>query len=311
MIWATCSIIFQATIASCDCPPALEIRPCFCSTDSLTGFISLECHHRTGEPISEAIQRVSSKGVNVELIEINSDWLREIDERFFGTLPVKLIRIKAPQLHHIDENTFHNQKESLMQLHLTQTNLKSLPLETISFLEKLDTLEVSFSNLEVLPSFGNMSSAHLLKKLYLNNNYVTTLFNNTFGPELTSLQLLDLSHNKIDEIESPTFLQGLPISHLYLQNNRLTEIPKQLQNLENRAFVNMESNLIEEMDKLNLLKLLNKNIYTEFEGNPTKCDCSIAFLVVSHKNIYGKCVSPSRLTGKYFYQLTLKDFSNC
>ncbi|XP_061668759.1 leucine-rich repeat-containing G-protein coupled receptor 6 isoform X2 [Syngnathoides biaculeatus] len=101
---------------------------------------------------------------------------------------------------------------SLEVLTLTQAGLSILPLDLCEQLPHLRVLEVSYNQIQHLPSFSHCSA---LQEIGLQHNQITRIESSTFK-ELASLKALDLTENRLSSVP-PTGLEGL--IHLKLRGN--------------------------------------------------------------------------------------------
>lgn len=196
------------------CPPFAEIMPCFCNDEN--DFVILECQYRTASPIIRSFKALETSGTTVNYIDLKSTGIIELTGQFFGSLTPEAIKIEASKLRTLSEDAFDGQEDSLRALVISKSDFLDFPLEAVAPLTKLNALTVSHSNMDELLSMGSLDSAALLRKLYLNNNYIQRISNETFS-NLTSLQMLDLGSNRIQSIEPGSFQQNSAITHLYLQ----------------------------------------------------------------------------------------------
>uniref|UniRef100_A0A3Q2XB57 Leucine rich repeat containing G protein-coupled receptor 6 n=1 Tax=Hippocampus comes TaxID=109280 RepID=A0A3Q2XB57_HIPCM len=110
---------------------------------------------------------------------------------------------------------------SLEVLTLTQAGLSTLPLDLCEQLPHLRVLELSYNQIQHLPSFYHCSA---LQEIGLQHNQITRLESSTFQ-QLSSLKTLDLSWNKIDWIHEDAFASLHSLVKLDLTENRLSSVP--------------------------------------------------------------------------------------
>nr|XP_061835809.1 leucine-rich repeat-containing G-protein coupled receptor 6-like isoform X1 [Nerophis lumbriciformis] len=110
---------------------------------------------------------------------------------------------------------------SLEVLTLTQAGLSTLPLDLCEHLPCLRVLELSYNQIQHLPSFHHCSA---LQEIGLQHNQITRLETSTFQ-QLTSLRTLDLSWNKIEWIHADAFASLHSLVKLDLAENRLRSLP--------------------------------------------------------------------------------------
>uniref|UniRef100_A0A673BDU1 Leucine rich repeat containing G protein-coupled receptor 6 n=1 Tax=Sphaeramia orbicularis TaxID=375764 RepID=A0A673BDU1_9TELE len=110
---------------------------------------------------------------------------------------------------------------SLEILTLTRAGLSSLPLDLCEQLPRLRVLELSYNQIEVLPSFYHCSA---LQEIGLQHNQIRRIESSTFH-QLTSLRALDLSWNMIEWIHPDAFAFLHSLIKLDLTENRLSSLP--------------------------------------------------------------------------------------
>ena len=93
-----------------------------------------------------------------------------------------------------------------------------------------------------------------LKELKLNGNNIENLVN---FPEFTTLEIIDLSNNRLKTITDHSFAQLTSLSHLYLSDNRLDSVDEtSFDNNTNLAVLLLGSNYLKTVPSIrNLLKL--------------------------------------------------------
>ncbi|AWP09745.1 putative leucine-rich repeat-containing G-protein coupled receptor 6-like [Scophthalmus maximus] len=110
---------------------------------------------------------------------------------------------------------------SLEILTLTRAGLSALPLDLCEQLPRLSVLELSYNQIEDLPSFYHCSA---LQEIGLQHNQIRRIESSTFQ-QLTSLRALDLSWNMIEWIHPDAFASLLSLTKLDLTENRLSSVP--------------------------------------------------------------------------------------
>uniref|UniRef100_A0A3Q2GKM1 Leucine rich repeat containing G protein-coupled receptor 6 n=1 Tax=Cyprinodon variegatus TaxID=28743 RepID=A0A3Q2GKM1_CYPVA len=110
---------------------------------------------------------------------------------------------------------------SLEILTLTRAGLSALPMDLCEQLPHLRVLELSYNQIEDLPSFYHCSA---LQEIGLQHNQIKRIESSTFQ-QLSSLRALDLSWNMIEWIHPDAFASLHSLIKLDLSENRLKFLP--------------------------------------------------------------------------------------
>ncbi|KAK6294428.1 hypothetical protein J4Q44_G00352580 [Coregonus suidteri] len=110
---------------------------------------------------------------------------------------------------------------NLESLTLTGTKIAAIPVELCEDLKVLWTLDLSYNEIEELPSFQGCLK---LQEISLQHNHIQQIDRDTFQG-LSALRLLDLSRNEIKTIHRDAFLYLTALTNLDLSLNSLTSIP--------------------------------------------------------------------------------------
>ncbi|CAH0599912.1 unnamed protein product [Chrysodeixis includens] len=140
----------------------------------------------------------------------------------------------------------------------------------------LQEIDLSYNDIPVI-THDLTIGAKKVKRLYLAGNIINDVRNNVLG-NLTSLEILDLSHNNLIDLVSRTsetkFSFPANLTHLYLQNNSLQALPTpnigsalhlKLLDIRSNELVSFEPELVRKVKKDGMVVL--------FQGNHLKCDC--------------------------------------
>ncbi|XP_047431951.1 leucine-rich repeat-containing G-protein coupled receptor 5-like [Mugil cephalus] len=111
--------------------------------------------------------------------------------------------------------------KSLESLTITGARITSLPGSVCEQLPKLQLLDLSFNQIQTLPSFSGCES---IQKIDLHHNEVEELEENTFAG-LMSLRSLDLSWNRLSSVKLNSFSALPALTKLDLSSNQLSSLP--------------------------------------------------------------------------------------
>ncbi|XP_072527282.1 leucine-rich repeat-containing G-protein coupled receptor 4 [Salminus brasiliensis] len=110
---------------------------------------------------------------------------------------------------------------NLESLTLTGTKVKAIPEDLCEDLSVLRTLDLSYNEIEELPSFQGCMR---LQDITLQHNHIQQIDRDTFQG-LTNLRVLDLSRNQIKFIHRDAFLSLSALTNLDLSMNFLASVP--------------------------------------------------------------------------------------
>jgi Leucine-rich repeat (LRR) protein len=142
---------------------------------------------------------------------------KRVVKDLFKNFNIKSLKLSGLNLEQIDEDAFNDKKSfSLLEsLDLSMNNLKRLDAQTLSKLNNLENLNLSFNPYFSLDN-NNFNSNKYLSLIDLSHNNIQYLPPRAFNG-LNSVQKIDLSYNSIKTIDSCTFntIQLNPISSKY------------------------------------------------------------------------------------------------
>ncbi|XP_051249031.1 leucine-rich repeat-containing G-protein coupled receptor 5-like isoform X2 [Dicentrarchus labrax] len=111
--------------------------------------------------------------------------------------------------------------KSLESLTITGAWITSLPSSVCEQLPKLQLLDLSYNQIQTLPSFSGCES---VQKIDLHHNEIQELEENTFHG-LMSLRSLDLSWNRLTSVKPNSFSALPALTKLDLSSNQLSSLP--------------------------------------------------------------------------------------
>ncbi|KAM3587787.1 uncharacterized protein V6R79_013841 [Siganus canaliculatus] len=110
---------------------------------------------------------------------------------------------------------------SLESLTITGARITSLPSSVCEQLHNLQLLDLSFNQIQTLPSFAGCES---VQRIDLQHNEIEELEENTFHG-LMSLRSLDLSWNRLTSVKPNSFSALPSLTKLDLSSNQLSSLP--------------------------------------------------------------------------------------
>lgn len=110
-----------------------------------------------------------------------------------------------------------------------------------------------------------------LTELYLNENVITELYNNSFS-NLSKLVILDISNNCISRVHKAAFAGLNQLSVLNLSCNKITELDSDVFTaLKSLTVLNLQYNILKSFHIKSSFKLMK----IVLAGNPWVCSCDI------------------------------------
>ena len=140
---------------------------------------------------------------------------------------------------------------------------------------RLERVDLSHNLIPVL-TFDITFGTKKLKSLNLSYNAISDVRKYVVG-NITALEILDLSNNKLISLDEPEAPFNLPenMTHLYLQNNEISQMNyTKVTSLKNIQEINLENNLLRHLNKT-LIEAIKIGVLVKFSGNPLICNCGL------------------------------------
>ncbi|NXN30690.1 LRC19 protein, partial [Nycticryphes semicollaris] len=153
-------------------------------------------------------------------------------------------------------------------------NLSDIPTNLSRNVTKLslknNIITLKDSDKDILQSFINLT------ELYLNENIITILHNNSFC-NLTKLAILDISNNHISTVHKAAFAGLNQLSVLNLSYNMITQLDSDVFiSLKSLTVLNLQSNFLKSFHIKSPFKLIE----IVLAGNPWTCSCDFLDLQI-------------------------------
>ncbi|RWS12765.1 uncharacterized protein B4U79_01184 [Dinothrombium tinctorium] len=227
------------------CPWSKELTElhteCFCAYNNKIQKLSIQCTTANFSNLMNALHE-SVTDTAIDLFYVNNASLPTIPQGSFKEMDIEELHITKSQVKNISRDAFAGLENKLVRLSLRDNFIEHIPVEAISRLKALQVLDISNNLIATVPSeaFRHMQLATLklgdnrlsevaqfafrglepyLKNLNLKNTSLSRIPASV--QNLTSLAFLDLSYNKIQQIE-PYFMRNMQtLTALSLERNQI------------------------------------------------------------------------------------------
>ncbi|XP_042553445.1 leucine-rich repeat-containing protein 19 isoform X2 [Dipodomys spectabilis] len=156
-----------------------------------------------------------------------------------------------------------------VKYNFTEKNYTLIPADISN---NVSILDLSYNQITLnLTDIKVLQMYLLLIELYLNQNSISILHNNSFI-NLSSLQILHICRNSINVIQKDAFMGLNKLKELYLCQNKILQLnPEVFVPLSNLKVLNLQDNLMNYFDRPQLLHLELIILYR----NPWNCTCRL------------------------------------
>ncbi|XP_040168304.1 protein artichoke [Anopheles arabiensis] len=272
------------------CPPQDIILPCRCSQRGSE--IQIWCSHSDLPRVLMGLKAVSKSIIRpIDELILENNFLPSLPGRTFAPLNILRLMLRHNGLERLSNGWLNDLDKSLVEIFIVERNLRSIPVDSLTGLRKLEAVTIQSENLKRLPDFSglpklryiNVQSGSLielapqyfrdlasLETLHVTgssslNRLEAGLFN-----DLPKLQLINLSENGISWVHLRTFV-GLPaLKTLQLSGNKITDagmIGRAVKDIHNLQVLRMDRNMISKLSEGSFVDLPSlKELYLNDNG---------------------------------------------
>lgn len=140
---------------------------------------------------------------------------------------------------------------------------------------RLERVDLSHNSLPIL-TFDLTFGTSKLKYLNLSYNGISDIRKFVIG-NISALEVLDLSNNKLSNLNDPEAPFNLPenITQLLLNNNQIYKIDyDKISNLKDLKEIDLRNNQLSKLNK-SIIDRIKSGVSVQFDGNPMNCNCEI------------------------------------
>ncbi|CAB3257767.1 unnamed protein product [Arctia plantaginis] len=242
--------------------------------------------------VSSKIKTIPQKALSGLLklmsIDFTSNYIEEIPSYSFYGLPLMKLDVKGNVIHDISESAFSSLELTLSEINLSENNLTTFPIEAFAKLRHLRSLRLSWNEMSSFPiivknldlSYNRISQLKTsnfrgltkLRTLCLSNNNIESM--ESFTEELSNLKLLDLAHNKLQNILNEDLINLKELTVLYLSHNNIKYISvTAFRSLNKIIQIDLDHNKLQSIPIELLTSVENHIQEISIKGNVILCSC--------------------------------------
>ncbi|XP_053685957.1 protein artichoke [Sabethes cyaneus] len=289
------AITCQGVVAQRDtiCPPQDIILPCRCSQRGSE--IQIWCSHSDLPRVLTGLKAVS-KSINrpIDELILENNFLPSLPGRAFAPLNILRLMLRHNGLERVSNGWLNELDRNLVEVFVVERNLRSVPVDSLAGLRKLEAVTIQSDSLKRLPDFSGLpklryisiqSSSlieispqsfrdlqHLETVSIVGSRTLTRLEGGLFN-DLPKLSTINLSENGIDWVHLRAFV-GLPnLKTIQLSGNNIVDagmIGRAVKDIPNMAILKLDRNVISKLSEGSFVDLpalkelyLNDNAITE------------------------------------------------
>lgn len=154
-------LLSQILALKAQCPRPEDISPCQCRTRGPT--IQVRCTNSMIGRITDAMANLRRSVTEVDVLILEDNNIPHLPSRAFGSVKINRLFIENNRLMTIDRNAFAGIEDFLTELYIKESNLKSLPKDSVDFLHQLTVFSVENSQIMSMPKVAGLKKLKLFK----------------------------------------------------------------------------------------------------------------------------------------------------
>lgn len=212
---ASCSGQGYASSGNGVCPPQELILPCRCSQKGAE--IQIWCSHSDLPRVLNGIKS-TSKALNrpIDELILENNFLPSLPGRAFAQLQITRLMLRHNGLERLSAGWLNDMENNLVEIFVVERGLRSIPLDSLLGLRKLEAITIQSENLKRCPEFSG-----LLKLRYINIESDSLIELSPHGfRDLMSLENIKVIHSKgLTRLETGMFMDLPKLKSINLQQN--------------------------------------------------------------------------------------------
>ncbi|KAL1458004.1 hypothetical protein WDU94_008181 [Cyamophila willieti] len=264
-------VFMTSSLVSSQCPNEEdELLPCRCS--SRGGEIQLWCSHSDLANVLQAM-KVASKLITQPIDEmiLENNRLPSLPGQAFGTLKILRLMLRNNNLERVATNWLSGLETSLLELFLVESDLKSIPEDSLLTLPRLEAITILGGAINRVPTMSGLGRVRyiqiqapiverippsnffglpFLEQIHIINSPKLKVLDNDFLHDLPRLTMLNLTNCGINAIQ-PRALNRLPqLSEIILSYNDFTDATQvglAIRDLQSLTIVRLDHNRIDRL----------------------------------------------------------------
>ncbi|XP_073345287.1 uncharacterized protein [Pagrus major] len=239
------------------------------------------------------------------LMDLTGNKLTEVRTRsFMGLWTLKILLMSNNSIQNLQPQSLSS-LQFLERLDLSFNRLRWLPEDFSQGLSSLQELRLDHNLLQHLDS-ASLADVENLRKLDLSYNRIRTMDVRALGG-LSRLRILNLEGNRLNVLKEGLLSRQQSLEVLLLGHNNISEIQTEaLAPLRSLTLLGLQANQLQHIKFKTFLKLRTTTTHLQMSSNPWTCDCELQRVFgkihqVRHLRVYDYediiCSAPAQLAG--------------